>query len=192
MVLEANLREVTTLSIGQVTIGDSMISYHGTQRMVADNERRSVYGGSDLVCVRGDWDAFNRLPTTAAVRLGITQARSYEAAMSEYPGFLASRRNYDVGQGVDGTGRWRSGVFEAAWRSGGASTAELAALAAFMHDPALRVVEVSAVKEFGRDHEAPRDAVVHFCGDDPQDGPILRYTVVTRTHAGPLEKSIGR
>ncbi len=191
VVLEANLREVTTRSIGQVTIGDTTVSYHGTQRVVADNEERSVYGGSDLVCVRGDWDVLNRLPMTAEVRLGIIQARSYEAAMSEYPGFLASRRNHDVGQGVDGAGRWRSGVLEAAWRTGGASTAELAALAAFVHDPALQVVEVSAVKEFGRNREAPRDAVVHFCGDDPQDGPILRYTVVTRTHAGPLEKPIG-
>ena len=54
-------------------------------------------------------------------------------------------------------------------------------VATFMHDPALQVVEASAVKAFGRGHESPRNAVVHFRGDDPQDGPILRYTVVIRT-----------
>src|SRR5262249_17392497 len=70
-----------------------------------------------------------------------------------------------------------SGVFEASWRSGGASTAELAAFVAFARDPTLQVVEASAVKEFGKLARAPRDAIVHFCDDDPKDGPILRYTV---------------
>src|SRR6516164_4267548 len=44
---------------------------------------------------------------------------------------MASRRNYDVGQGLDAHGKWRSGVFEASWHSGAASTAELATLAEY-------------------------------------------------------------
>jgi hypothetical protein len=35
------------------------------------------------------------------------------------------------------------------------------------------------VKDFGKLREAPVDAIVHFHGDDPEEGPILRYTVVT-------------
>jgi hypothetical protein len=181
LVLESNLRRVITLSIGQITIGDVTVTYHGSQRAVNDNEGRSTYGGSDLVCVRGGWEALDDLPLTANVRTGIAQARLYEQAMSEYPGYMASRRNYDVGQGIDAQDQWRSGVFESSWRTGGASTAELAALAAFMQDPALQVVQASSVKEFGPYREAPRDAVVHFRGDDPQDGPIIRYTVVRPT-----------
>jgi Protein of unknown function (DUF3182) len=103
----------------------------------------------------------------------------YDRAAGSFPGFYASRRNYDVGQGLDGQGSWQSGVFEASWRSGGASTAELAAFVAFARDPALQVVDASAVKEFGKRVEAPLDAIVHFHCDDPRDGPILRYTVVT-------------
>jgi hypothetical protein len=38
-------------------------------------------------------------------RLGVAQARGYEDAMRKYPGFLASRRNYDVGQRIDNAGR---------------------------------------------------------------------------------------
>jgi hypothetical protein len=53
LVLEENLRQVTTLSVGQVAVGSLTISYHGTQRTVTDNEGRPVYGGSDLMCVRG-------------------------------------------------------------------------------------------------------------------------------------------
>jgi len=180
LVLETNLRRVTTLSVGQITIDGFMITYHGTQRTATNNEGRPVYGGSHLVCVRGGWEALDGLPMTPELRIAVGQARSYDQAVSEYPGFLASRRNYDVAQGVDNEGQWRSGVLEASWRSGGASTAELTALATFVQSPGLQVVEASAVKEFGKGRNAPPGAIVHFRGDDPEDGPIVRYTVMTR------------
>ena len=180
LVLETNLRRVTTRSAGQTKIGDRMITYHGTQRAVTNNHGSTVYGGSDLICVRGGWTELEKLPMDTQARLAVSQARTYDRNTDRYPGFLASRRNYDIGQGIDGRGRWRSGVFEASWRSGGASTAELAALMAFAEDPALQVVEATSVKQFGRRTTIPRGAVIHFHDDDPEDGPLLRYTVVTR------------
>lgn len=180
LVLETNLQRVVTLSVGQITIGDLMLAYHGMQRTVTNNEGRPVYGGSHLVCVRGGWEALEGLSLRDEVSLAVTQARSYDQSASNYPGFLASRRNYDVGQGIDGEGQWRSGVFEASWRSGGASTAELAALAELARDPSSHLVEASAVKEFGRAREAPHGSLIHFQGDDPEDGPILRYTTIRR------------
>ena len=45
---------------------------------------------------------------------------------------------------------------------------------------ACRFVEATSVKQFGRRTTIPAGAVVHFHGDDPEDGPLLRYTVVTR------------
>jgi len=177
LVLESNLREVVTLSVGQIAIGDRMISYHGIQRLTKDNEGRAVYGGSDLACVRGGWEALARLPITTDVRIGVEQAMAYEAAMSAYPGHMASRRNYDVGQGLDAHGKWRSGVFEASWRSGGASTAELAALTAFARDPCLHVIKTCSIKEYGSGHKPPPHAAVHFRGVDPQNGPLIRYTL---------------
>jgi hypothetical protein len=182
LVIEENLRHVTTLSVGQVTINRMMIAYHGRQRTVVDNDGRPVYGGSHLVCVRGGWQALNNLPMTPALHFAIAQARMYDDAADAHLGLLSSRRNYDVGQGFDSTGQWRSGVFEASWRPGGASTAELAALTAFARDRSLQVFEVSTAKEFGRDRKAtPRYATIHFAGDDPEDGPIVRYTIATRT-----------
>jgi hypothetical protein len=180
LVLETNLRDVTTVSIGQITIDDMTVAYHGKQRVATNNEGCPVYGGSDLVCVRGGWEALAQLPMPSAVRLSAAQAKLYDAAMSVYPGFTASRRNYDVAQGFDGEGRRRSGVLEASWRSGGASAAELAAMKEFAQDPTLQVVEACAVKQFGRGHEVPRKAVIHYRGDDPEDGPIIRYTMITR------------
>jgi hypothetical protein len=180
LVVESNLSDVTTLSIGQITIDDITIAYHGRQRVAINNAGCRVYGGSALVCVRGGWESLARLPMPGVVRLAAAQAKRYEDAMREYPDFIVSRRNYDVAQGLDGKGRRRSGVLEASWRSGGASTAELAALREFAQDPTLQVVEARAVKLFGRGHEAPRNAVVHYRSDDPDDGPITRYTMITR------------
>jgi hypothetical protein len=62
LVLEENLRQVRTLSVGEVAVGGLRISYHGTQRTVRDNEGRPVYGGSELVCVRGSWEVLDALP----------------------------------------------------------------------------------------------------------------------------------
>lgn len=180
LVLETNLRGVTTRSVGCTMIGDRAIAYHGVQRSATNNHGVSVYGGSHLTCVRGGWAELLNLPMDASTRRAITQARIYDGNATHYPGFVASRRNYDVGQGIDGRGQWRSGVLEASWRSGGASTAELAALTAFTQDPAVQVVEAAAVKHYGKARKIPPGAIVHFEGDDPEDGPLLRYTVMTR------------
>ena len=190
VVLEADLHDVSTLSVGRIVIDGVILTYHGSQRLTTDNEGRSVYGGSNLVCVRGGWEALDRVFAPDGIRIGIAQAQVYDEAMSEYPDFFASRRNYDVGQGIDANGRWRSGVFEPSWRVGGATSAELVAVNAFLREPELRVIEVAHVEEFGSGREAPPDAVVHFRGDDPQAGPLLRYTVLHRTRPDGAAESI--
>jgi Protein of unknown function (DUF3182) len=178
LVLEENLRQVRTLSIGEVAVGGLTVSYHGTQRTVRDNEGRAVYGGSDLICVRGGWERLEALPMLPQVRAAVRAARRYDAATEELHGFAASRRNYDVAQGIGADGRLRSGVLEASWRVGGASTAEVMALAAFAQDPLLQIVRASHVEEYGKGRRAPSDAIVNFQGEDPEAGPLLRYTIV--------------
>jgi hypothetical protein len=180
LVLEEDLRDVSTLSVGHIALDPLRIAYCGIQRTTTDNEGRSVYGGSDLICVRGGWEALDALPMRPEVRAGVAIAKLYDDAMTAYPGFVASRRNYDVGRGIDREGRTRSGVFESSWRIGGASPAELLALTEFTRDPSAQVVEATHVVDFGEHRHAPSDAVVHFAGDDPQSGPLIRYTIVTR------------
>jgi hypothetical protein len=178
LVLEENLRQVRTFSVGEVAVGSLRISYYGTQRTVSDNEGRPVYGGSDLVCVRGGWESLDALPMSSEVRAAVVAARLYDGATEEFAGFMASRRNYDVAQGIAADGRPRSGVLEPSWRVGGASSAELAAMAAFARDPALQIVRASHVEEYGKGRRAPADAIVYFQGHDAEAGPLLRYTTV--------------
>jgi hypothetical protein len=96
----------------------------GSQRL-GERQCGAVYGGSKLTCVQGGWGVLEELAMPDHVRIGVAQARHYDREMAAYPRVIGSRRNYDVGQGCDPSGEWRSGVFEASWRVGGASAAEL-------------------------------------------------------------------
>ena len=183
-VVEENLYEVRTCSVGQVRVGAACVSYYGTQKLTSDNTGQAVYGGSDLTVVPGDFDALLALALTPAQALAVEQARTYDrAAFRHFPGLVASRRNYDVAQGLDGAGRWRSGVLEQSWRLGGASGPELSALEAFRDDPALEILRASSIEIYGRRDPPPKGASVYFHGEDDRIGWITKYTVVKGRHA---------
>lgn len=178
LVIEQNLTEVETFSVGQVRVADAVVTYCGTQRLTTDNRGETVYGGSDLVVVRGDFEALLGLGLPEAARLAVSQARVYDAAAADlFPGWLVSRRNYDVARGLDARGRLRSGVLEQSWRMGGASAAEMAALEAFRADPLLGAVSASTFEAYG-DRRPPPGAIVYFDGIDERIGPMVRYATV--------------
>lgn len=176
LVLERNLMQPETRSVGQVRVGKFLATYCGTQRLTVDNQGMEVYGGSDLIVVRGGFDELLQLPLGQQVHVAIAQARTYHAAaMACYPGMFASRCNYDVAQGVDEDGRWYSGVLEQSWRIGGASGAEVAALEAFRDDPLLSVVRASTAEIYGENPSVPPGAAVYFQGNDDRVGPLTKY-----------------
>jgi Protein of unknown function (DUF3182) len=51
-------------------------------------------------------------------------------------------------------------------------------LAAFARDPSLQIVGAAHVEEYGKGRQAPAGAIIDFQGDDPEAGPLLRYTIV--------------
>jgi hypothetical protein len=175
--LEQNLADVSTFSVGQVKVADLVATYYGTQSLAIDNRGEEVYGGSSLVVARGDFDALLALDMPDAMRLAVTHAQVYDdAAHVCFPGFFASRRNYDIVQGRDASGTVRCGVLEQSWRIGGASGAEVAALERFRDDPALGAVRAWCVEVYG-DSEPPPDAIVYFQGVDEEVDRIIKYTM---------------
>ena len=179
LVLEENLTDVVTCSVGLLRVGGLVASYYGTQRTTRNRHGAEVYGGTAMHVVRGDFEALLAREDDAHVRMAIGQARSYEhAALGEYPGVLLSRSNYDVAQGIDSQGNWCSGVLEQSWRLGGASPAELVALEAFAADPALQAVRSEVIEVFG-DGDAPADARLFLDADDPRAGRIRKFTRCT-------------
>jgi hypothetical protein len=185
LVFECNLREVTTLSVGRVRVGNLLATYYGTQKLTRDNQGREVYGGSRLIVSRGDFESLLPLAPTKEIRTAIEQALVYHrAALQAFPGMFASRSNYDVAQGVDDSGRWRSGVLEQSWRMGGASGAELLALQAFRDDPGLRLACASTHEVYGPRPLLPDGACICFSGTDAKAGSLTKFTLL-EPHADP-------
>jgi hypothetical protein len=179
VVLEQNLNDVTTYSVGQVIVDDLVVTYWGTQALTTDNNGAQVYGGSELIVARGDFDALLELDLTADARHGVEQARVYDDAASRcFPGFFASRRNYDTVHGRDDAGRRCSGVLEQSWRIGGASTAEIGALALFEADRRVIAARARTVELYGGKRIVPPDAIVYFDGLDEDVGLITKYMQV--------------
>lgn len=180
VVVEQDLEDVKTYSVGQVRVADIQATYFGTQQLTVDHGGVEVYGGSDLTLVRGGFDALLALDIDPATRLAIEQARIYDAAAQTcFPGFFASRRNYDIASGRDAQGAARCGVLEQSWRVGGASGAEIAALEAFRADAGLTAVRARCTETYS-DTEPPRGATVYFRGADPEIGFITKYTTLER------------
>lgn len=179
LVLEADLRDLTTWSVGQVRVGHHTIAYYGTQWLTRDNAGDVAYGGSNLRVHRGGFDALLREPLPERVREAIAQAQLYdEAARQCFPRMFASRRNYDVVHGVDHRGRPHAGVLESSWRIGGASGAEAAALLRFRDEPGRRWLHARTEEHYGATATVPAGATVLFQGVDPVAGPLLKCTRV--------------
>ena len=178
VVIEQHLEEQATHSVGLARVGELRIAYCGTQRQTRNHQGHSVYGGSDLVVVRGGFDELLAVALPAQDVEAVRLARRFDDEVSaQVPGFFASRRNYDVILGRDAGGRERQGVLEQSWRIGGASPAEVAAMEAFRRDGETRMVRASCTEVYG-DEEPPAGADVHYSNLDARVGRLTKYSMV--------------
>lgn len=176
LVIERHLSTMETFSVGQIVLDDIVASYHGVQRLTRNNHGHDVYGGTDLTIVRGGFDALARLALPDGVREAIAKARAFDAAVqSDYPGFLASRRNYDVARGLDDAGVQHCGVLDQSWRVGGATGAEIGALRIFGTEPDVHVVRASTHELYGPDVRVPEGACLVYRGVDSRLGEITKF-----------------
>lgn len=179
VVLEQNLEQVRTYSVGQTRIGPHLASYFGQQQLTTANDGATVYGGSDLYVVRGDYQHLLQQLGSPLAEAAITRARHYErAAELSFPGFIASRRNCDIATGTLPSGQPGIGVLEQSWRIGGASSAEIHALLAFAEDPLLQRIRASSWEVYGDNPPIPDNGLVLYQGDDPETGPITKGVTI--------------
>jgi hypothetical protein len=178
LVLEHRLNDVSAFSIGQVRVGGTTASYYALQKETANEYRDNIYVGSSLLAVRGGFEDLLALDFSDDVRTSIERACAFDAEVDRhFPGFFASRRNYDVIRGFGGNGRPVSGVLEQSWRVGGASAAEMLVLLALRGDPELTQVKARTVEVFGELADVPHGALLLYRGVDPKAGAITRYAI---------------
>lgn len=180
LVLEEDLADLITLSIGQVEIPGMVISYVGDQGMTDDNFGRKAYGGSRLLVIRGDLANLLRQPLPDDVRIAISKTMAFDhLASQQLSGLLATRRNYDVAVGTTHRGKSRIGVLEQSWRIGGASGAEILALEVLAERPEIYAVRVSTRERYGnRLTPIQPDDFVIFSGEDPDVGMLNKTASV--------------
>jgi hypothetical protein len=185
VVLEQHLERAVTCSVGEIRIGGTRMAYLGTQRQIPGRGGGQAYAGTSLRAVAGGFDALHAV-AGGLEREALDCARRYDAAVAAaYPGFFASRRNYDVLTGYDAHGRWRCGVLEQSWRLGGASPAEAVALAALRRPDAPAALEVSCHESYDPAQVAPAGAEVHFHDPSATHGPLLKYAQVDGSDGNP-------
>lgn len=187
VVLEEDLQDVATYSVGWARVGKMEISYVGTQSLTPDNQGASVYGGSVLRLARGGFDDLRALDLNEHERQAVALACQYDTAVSTaYPQLLASRRNYDVALGQSASGQPRFGVLEQSWRAGGASLAELAAMQAFALSPSLKSVRAATRERYGEQEPRPIPQHLVYHGVDSAVGHISKWAGVLEeeTHGG--------
>ncbi|MFG6284311.1 DUF3182 family protein [Sphingomonas sp. S6] len=177
IVLEENLIDVVTYSVGVVQLGHQSIGYWGTQTLTTDHKGREVYGGTDLHVVRGGFAELAALDLPDRLAQAIRCAAIFDAAAhAAYPDILLTRRNYDVIEGSDAAGTRRIGVLEQSWRVGGASGAEVAAFEAFGAEPDTMQVRCSTVEVYDM-VTPPIGATVYYRGVDPVVGAMTKYAM---------------
>jgi hypothetical protein len=178
LVLEENLNSVETCSVGFISIGAMTAAYFGTQTVTSNNHGGVAYGGSELFVLSGGSADLCKMLSNRRQRLAVEQAIAYDReARRCYESIFASRRNYDVAQGIDARGNWKSGVLEQSWRIGGASPAEVTAFEAFQRDPNQKSVRVCCVERYGEDFAVPARAQVYYQGFDEHAGPMTKYAL---------------
>jgi hypothetical protein len=175
VVLERHLDRSTTFSVGEVDCAGMTIAYYGTQSSTDDGRGGEAYGGSQLFVIRGTLEALLARTLPPSQREAIAKACHYDRCVAQaYPGFYASRRNYDVIEGLAEDGTRLCGVLEQSWRIGGATPAELAAVDAFQREPALQAVVAASVERYGAP-ALPAECEVYYLGEDPRVGRLTKY-----------------
>ena len=176
LVLEQNLQQPRTCSVGQLQVGPWLASCVGTRQLTVNGRGEEVYGGCTIDVVLGDMEVLFDLRLSDRMYFAVEQALAYHrAAMHCYPGLMVSRCSYDVLQGLDEQGRWRSGVLDASWRIDGASGAEIAGLQALLDDPRLHSVRASAREVYGGNVRVPPGATTLFDGLDEHGDRLVKY-----------------
>lgn len=140
VVIEANLNDPNTISLGFVQIGQQQYSFIAHQKNTQPNaEGQSKYLGANVTVVRGPMEVFlkdkdlSMLENTAALQ-AIEFNQLYQQTFRPY----ASRLSYDVVTGFDNHGNTLSGVTDITGRVGGTCPALMVSLLAMQEDPSIQ------------------------------------------------------
>jgi hypothetical protein len=170
IVLEPDISDAVTMSLGHICLGGKTYSYYGYQTTTT-LDGVITYGGTTLTMVRGEFGKLYSQVEDESVRLAICQANTVYEAYSWYDPIL-SRANFDIVQGHDGRGNFLSGVVDQSLRIGGASPAEVLAISALEAEASLDRATAQIVVMWNPTEPPGSQDVLFF--DDPRRRDVAR------------------
>ncbi|MEZ2721843.1 DUF3182 family protein [Paenalcaligenes hominis] len=175
VVIEEQLTDTTTYSVGQAEVAGMLISYIGEQSQTQNHEQLPTYGGTHLLAVQGGYEELSKVVNTPILVEAIALGQNYERCIqAAFPDFYASRRNYDVIHGTAWDGSDRLRVLEQSWRMGGASMAELLAISAFLDTPSLPSVQAWTQERYTRKPEQQLETHDIYCIAEDTNGYLIK------------------
>lgn len=139
IVLEPNLRDHRTISVGFAQFGNDVFSFIANQKNDV-YEGRDRYIGADAIIVRGQMDNLLKM-----LQLDDPHRDAVEKALGFYNAYsyfdpVASRLSFDVLEGLDAKGNRLSGVTDITGRLGGTCPALILAALEMQRDPTIHAV----------------------------------------------------
>lgn len=146
-ILEADLSDAATITVGWVRIGGKEFSWCGRPYdVVVDGQTR--FGGNEIRVVRGGLGRVEQYIQDERDLIAIRQACTVSGAY-RLLGTVAARATLDAVQGVDTPGKLRSGITDPSLRPSASSAAEVRALEAFIEHPDAESVVTQLVYDYG-------------------------------------------
>jgi hypothetical protein len=147
-VLEANLQDHQTVTIGHVDINGQTYSWYGRPYDIEHNGM-TRFGGNKLTVTRGSVQGLEQYATDPRDQLAIRQAGR---VFDEYGslGTIVTRATLDAVQGLDSNGQFISGITDPSLRPSASSAAEIRAIEAFAANPDANVVRTRLTYDYAK------------------------------------------
>jgi|GEM_PF-1490767 len=172
VVLEPNLKEPNTLSVGQLYLAGKRYSYYGDQQTTYI-DGKAMYGGNTLTMVRGGYNELLGTTHDPDFHIAIKHASVMHEAYETILRPTASRFNVDVLQGYGRPIEPLLGIIDQSLHIGDASPAEMAAILALNKNPNLAQV-TSGVKVLWSPTERQGQANGAIVFSHPQRTDVVR------------------
>lgn len=151
IVLEADLHEPVTITIGYVNIDGVIYTWHGRPYDVS-HDGMTRFGGNELTVVRGGLDVLRKYAEDSHDQLAVEQAKRVFDAYSLL-GTTISRATLDIVQGMSCGGMFLSGVTDPSLRPSASSAAEIRAIEALTDNPEATMAKTRLTYDYWKNIE---------------------------------------
>lgn len=149
-ILEANLNDAETITVGYVDIEGEKYSWYGSPY---DTEFGGIkrFGGNEITVVKGGLSALRDYCKEEKNKVAVEQSAVVFDAYHSHLGSSIMRATFDAVQGIGDNGEFLSGITDPSLRPSASSAAEIRAIEAFRDYPEAKAVKTRIVYDYAKE-----------------------------------------